>query len=83
MTNLSEAMGQMFGTLFTVVMIVLPAVLLYLITRRAVSGGVRDASERSVERHARTPREILDERYARGEIDRNEYEQVRLDLETE
>ena len=65
MTDFSEAMGQMFGALFAVLMIVLPAIVLYLIIRRAVSGGVRDANERSVERHDRTPREILEERYAR------------------
>jgi hypothetical protein len=46
-------------------MIVLPAIVLYLIIRRAVSGGVRDANERSVEQHSRTPRDIIDERYAR------------------
>ena len=30
--------------------------------------------------HDRTPLEILQERYARGEIDREEYEQKRRDL---
>src|SRR5215210_5425795 len=69
MTDLSEAMGQMFGALFSVAMIVLPVVVLYLIIRRAVSGGFRDANESGVEQHHRTPREILDERYARG-VDR-------------
>jgi uncharacterized membrane protein len=45
-------------------------------------GGLRDASKRGVERYDRTPREILDERYARGEVGRDEYEHVRRDLET-
>jgi putative membrane protein len=82
MTDFSETMGQLFGSLFAVLMIVLPAIVLYLIIRRAVSGGVRDATERSVERYDRTPRDILDERYARGEIGRDEYERVRRDFET-
>ena len=38
----------------------------------------------SIERHRsmrKTPLEILQERYARGEIDREEYQQKRSDLE--
>ena len=68
--------------LFGVAMIVLPVIVLYLIIRRAVSGGLQDAGERGAEHHPRTPQAILDERYARGEIGRDEYEQVRRDLET-
>lgn len=37
-------------------------------------------SERGV-RQKKTPLDILKERYARGEIDRDEYEQKRRDLE--
>jgi uncharacterized membrane protein len=74
--------AQPLELLFGVAMIVLPVIFLYLIIRRAVRGGVRDASDRSVEQHLRTPREILDERYTRREIGRDEYEQVRRDLET-
>jgi putative membrane protein len=33
-------------------------------------------------RRANTPLDILQERYARGEIEREEYEQKRRDLET-
>jgi uncharacterized membrane protein len=55
---------------------------MYFIVRWAVSVGVRDAGKRTVEQHPRTPREILDERYARGEIGRDEYELVRRHLET-
>jgi uncharacterized membrane protein len=61
---------------------ILPLVALYFIVRWAVSAGVRDAGKRTVEQYPRTPREILDERYARGEIGRDEYEQVCRDLET-
>ena len=41
--------AQPLELLFGVAMIVLPVIFLYLIIRRAVSGGVRDASDRSVE----------------------------------
>ena len=82
MTSFPEAVGQLFGALFGVAMIVLPVVVLYLIIRRAVSGGFRDANESGVGQHHRTLRDILDERYARGEIGGDEYEQVRRDLET-
>jgi len=39
-------------------------------------------SERNQGRADRTPLEIVQERYARGEIDRNEYEQKKRDLES-
>ena len=71
------------GLLFVGLFAVLPLIAMYFIVRWAVSAGVRYAGKRTVEQHPRTPREILDERYARGEIGRNEYEQVRRDLETE
>ncbi len=34
----------------------------------------------AADKNRRTPLEVLDERYARGEIDRKEYEQKRTDL---
>lgn len=53
-----------------------PIVLLVWLFARMVGGkGDADASCR------RSPREILDERYARGEIDRDEYQRRRADLE--
>ena len=82
MTGFFEVVGHLFEAIFTIAMIVLPVVVLYLIIRRAVSGGLRDANESGVAQHPRTPRDILDERYAHGEIGRDEYEQVRRDLET-
>ncbi|HJQ29478.1 MAG TPA: DUF6019 family protein [Rubrobacter sp.] len=57
-----------------------PLAALYFIVRWAVRAGVRDAGKMNVEHPPRTPREILDERYARGEIGRDEYERVRRDL---
>jgi len=40
-----------------------------------------DQSSGSAKRGEKTPMDILRERYARGEIDRDEYEQKRKDLE--
>lgn len=62
--------------------VILPLIAMYFIVRWAVSAGIRDASKSGVGQHPRTPLEILDERYARGEIGRDEYEQVRRALET-
>jgi putative membrane protein len=79
---LSTFGAQPSGLLFGALLAVLPLIAMYFIVRWVVSAGVRDAGTRTVEQHPSTPREILDERYARGEIGRDEYEQVRRDLET-
>jgi putative membrane protein len=73
---------QPSGLLFSGLFVILPLVVMYFIVRWAVSSGIRDAGRRTIEQHLRTPREILNERYARGEIGRDEYERVRRDLET-
>jgi putative membrane protein len=52
-------------------------VLLDLVIKWAVSSAFREGVRR---RH--TARRILDERYARGEIGREEYEQMRRDIGT-
>jgi putative membrane protein len=51
----------------------------------AVSSALRNISStfRDAFTASRTAREILDERYARGEIGREEYEQVRRDIQAE
>jgi uncharacterized membrane protein len=61
MTDFFEAMG----TVFYVILIIGPLVVLYLIIKWAVGSGIRD------------------ERYARGEIGREEYEQMRRDIQAE
>ena len=63
--------------LFWAAMIVLIASVL----RWVVSGGVRDATKKT-ETNAgdQTTRRILDERYTRGRISRDEYEQMRRDI---
>lgn len=59
-----------FGILFWIVMLLLLVGLV-----RAIGGfGSRDR------RRDKTPREILEERYARGEIDQEEFERRKRDL---
>ena len=50
------------------------ALLVWLFARAAAGRGGRDETRRS-------PREIRDARYARGEIGRDEYQEGRADLE--
>ena len=61
----------LFGLLFMTVVVLLIAWVIWSTTRRAEPGG-------------RTPSravELLDERYARGELDRDQYLEQRADLE--
>ena len=74
---------QPLGLLLPGLYVIPPLIAMYFIVRWAVSAGIHDASKkRNIEHHLRTPREILDERYARSEISREDYEQVRQDLQT-
>lgn len=59
----------------------LPALLVVVIVL-AVAALVRGSRGRSGPSRGRSPRELLDERYAAGEIDRDEYLQRRDDLES-
>ena len=52
--------------------------LLYLAVKRGVANGTRDATGKD---QAGGARRILDERYARGEISKEEYERMRRDVE--
>jgi uncharacterized membrane protein len=71
--------------IFTVLPVVVIFVLLYLVIKWAVSSALRDISStfRDTFTGSRCVREILDERYARSEIEREEYEQMRQDLQAE
>lgn len=73
----------MFGIGFTEIVVnVLVIVLLIFAIRWAVGGGVRDAAkDTDITASGRTARRILDERYAGGEISRDEYELMRKDIE--
>lgn len=69
--------GMGFGSVFMIVPLVLLIVVVVLLVRWA--GGSRGESPRE---SARSAREILDERFARGEIDDEEYRRRRKLLET-
>ncbi|TAJ80239.1 MAG: SHOCT domain-containing protein [Gallionellaceae bacterium] len=63
--------GMLFMLLFWVLIILgVAALIRWLMTQSAPSRGPRN----------KTPLEIVQERYARGEIDREEYEQKKRDL---
>ncbi|MDQ3658492.1 MAG: SHOCT domain-containing protein [Actinomycetota bacterium] len=59
-----------------------PLIALYFIVKSAVRAGVAAAGKTASAPEFRTAREILDERYARGEIGPEEYERMRSNLET-
>jgi putative membrane protein len=64
--------GMVFMLLFWVLVILgIAALIRWLMTQSSPSRGSRDKS----------PLEIVKERYARGEINREEYEQKKQDLE--
>ena len=75
----------MFGIGFTEIVVnVLVIVLLIFAIRWAVGSGIRDAAEEmGTSEGGRAARRILDERYARGEISRDEYERMRRDIESD
>jgi putative membrane protein len=64
--------GMGFGPLFMIVPLILLIALIVILARRLGGGRGDGARER-----ARSPREILDERLARGEIDHEEYQNRR------
>ena len=68
--------GMWFGPLFWIVLLVIGVMVAISMSRRKRSG--RDSSSS----RPGTPREILDARFAKGEINRDEYEERRRVLET-
>ncbi len=74
-----EGPGALSGFLLFVVG---PLIALYLIVKSAVRAGVVAANEAAATPALRTAREILDARYAGGEIGREDYEEMRTRLET-
>ena len=65
--------GMVFMLLFWgLVILAIAALIRWLMTQSSPGRSARDKS----------PLEIVQERYARGEIDREEYEQKKRDLET-
>ena len=67
--------GMWLGPLLMIGGLALLAALIVAVVRWLGGGGVTGA------RSARTAREILDERYARGEIDHEEYQRKRHDID--
>ena len=76
---IGEGPGAPLGFLLFVVG---PLVALYFIVKSAVWAGVVAANKAAATPELRTAREILDARYASGEIGREDYEEMRSRLET-
>ena len=72
--------GYGFGGLWMILFLVLIVAVVVLIARGA--GGARWSPPASKEVHHQTAMQILEERYARGEVNREEYLQIKRDLET-
>ena len=75
--------GESPGALSSFLLFVVgPLVALYFIVKSAVRVGVGAASKAVAMPELRTVREILDARYARGEIGPEDHEEMRTRLET-
>jgi putative membrane protein len=64
--------GSWIGLLFNLAIIIGIVILVVWAVKRFTSGSVSSSSQ--------TPREILQARYARGEITRDQYQQILQDL---
>lgn len=67
--------GMLLGPLFMIFWIAVLVAVVVLVVRWLAGGNLGTGSL------SRAPREILDERYARGEIDREEYLRRRQDID--
>ncbi len=63
-----------------IIALAIPLFLLFVVIKWAVAGGMNDACD-SRGQEGRTALQILDERYAKGEIGREEYEMTRRGIE--
>ena len=68
------------GLIFNLVIIVIVISLIVWVVRRFTAGGSAFTSRQTSGDAHISPREILDIRYARGEIDRDLYQQMLSDL---
>lgn len=81
MGNWSEFGGWGMGFGFVFMLLFWALIILGIVV--AIRWLMRESQARPEQlHHSRTPLEIVQERYARGEIDREEYEQKKRDLET-
>ena len=67
--------------IFPLFFLVLMVVFLVFMMRGGMGGGPMCGGSHQTHGSGETPREALDRRYARGEITREEYQQMRNDLE--
>lgn len=73
-----------FGFFMVLILYVAPIILIVFAVRWAVSGGIWEAAKNTEETSGEQPaRQTLGERYASGEIGRDEYRQIRRDTEAE
>ncbi|WP_308387988.1 SHOCT domain-containing protein [Acidithiobacillus sp. AMEEHan] len=73
--------GMPWMWLFPLFFLVLILVFLVFMMRGGMGGGPVCGGSHKTPRTGETPREVLDRRYAKGEITREEYQQMREDLE--
>ncbi|MDA8181278.1 MULTISPECIES: SHOCT domain-containing protein [Acidithiobacillus] len=67
--------------IFPLFFLVLMVVFMVFMMRGGMGGGPMCGDSHKTPDSGETPREALDRRYARGEITREEYQQMRKDLE--
>lgn len=78
---MSDGVGAL-GIFLISLLYALPVILFFFALRWAISGGIRNANKKREDNTGGLgARQILDERYARGEISGEEYRQVRKDIE--
>ena len=70
-----------WGWIFPLFFLVLMVVFLVFMMRGGMGGGPMCGGSQKTPGSGETSREVLDRRYARGEITREEYQQMRKDLE--
>ncbi len=77
-----ESLAGFLGVLFVLLVYIVLFIVVYYVIKRAISGSIRDEAKRNGGDLAHTTaRQILDERYARGEISQEEYARMQRDIE--
>ena len=73
--------GTPWMMIFPLFFLVLMVVFMVFMMRGGMGGGPMCGGSQKTPGSGETSREVLDRRYARGEITREEYQQMRKDLE--
>jgi putative membrane protein len=71
-----------WGWIFPLIFLVLMVVFMVFLMRGGMGSGPMSGDSRKTLGSAETPQAALDRRYAQGEITREEYQQMRKDLES-